>query len=346
MLAVRVHQHGGPEVLTLDEIGRPELSDDNSVLVAMKATALNHLDLWVRNGLPGVSLPVTMGSDGAGVVLETGAAVEGLKPGDEVVIQPGVFCGRCAACQTGYENLCPDYGILGESQDGVQAEVVVPKRANVFRKPARLSWEEAASFGLVFLTAYQMLVKRAGLQAGETVLIMGGSSGVGAAAIQIAAHLGARVIATASRGAKTDFARSMGAHEVVDHYDENWYQQVLAAARPEQVQVVFEHVGAATWDQSSRTLGLGGRLVVCGATTGGKVTIDLRHTFRKHLSLLGSTMGDLDTFRAVLKGFEEGHYRPFVDRVFPMQEIAAAHRHLEESRHMGKVVVTFPGDEA
>ncbi|MFB0515623.1 MAG: zinc-binding dehydrogenase [Candidatus Neomarinimicrobiota bacterium] len=342
MLAVRVHQPGGPEVVSIDEVPRPELNAADRVLVAMKAAALNHLDLWVRNGLPGVSLPIIMGSDGSGVVVEVGGAMEGFARGDEVVIQPGLFCGRCAACRAGQENLCPEYGILGETQDGVQAEYVTLGRENLFRKPAQLTFEEAASFGLVFLTAYQMLVKRAQLKPGETVLVVGGSSGVGAAAIQIAAHLGARVIATASKGEKATFAKSMGAQEVVDHYEANWHKQVLEVAGPERVQVVFEHVGSATWDQSSRTMGLGARMVVCGATTGGKVSIELRHTFRKQLSFLGSTMGDLDTFRAVLKGFEAGHYRPFVDRVYPLEKIADAHRYLEASRHHGKVVVTFP----
>ncbi|MFC1543599.1 zinc-binding dehydrogenase [Candidatus Neomarinimicrobiota bacterium] len=342
MLAVRIHQHGGPNVLTLEELPRPGPPDSNQVLVAVKSAALNHLDLWVRSGLPGVNLPIVLGSDGAGVVEEVGNAVKDFSRGEEVVIQPGLFCGYCTACRAGHENLCPDYGILGETSDGIQAEWVILEQTNLFRKPAHLSFEEAASFGLVFLTAYQMLVKRARLQPGETVLVVGGSSGVGAAAIQIAARLGARVIATASKGEKAAFAKSMGADKVVDHYETDWYKRVVAAAGAKKVQVVVEHVGSATWDQSCRTMGLGARLVVCGATTGSKVAIDLRHAYRKHLSFLGSTMGDLDTFRAVLWGFEEGHYQPFVDRIFPLEQIAEAHRYLEESRHHGKVVVTFP----
>ncbi len=263
-------------------------------------------------------------------------------PGDEVVVQPGVFCGKCSACRAGRENLCITYGILGETQDGVQRQVASLDRTNVAKKPSGLTFEEAASFGLVFLTAHQMLVKRARLRPEETVLVVAGSSGVGAAAIQIAAHLGARVIATASEGAKSRFARAMGAHEVVDHYRKDWYRQVSEIAGPDKVQVVVEHVGAATWEQSMRTMGLGARLVVCGATTGAKVTINLRHAFRKQHSILGSTMGDLETFEAVLRGFEEGVYRPFVDKVFPLEKIADAHRYLEGSRHYGKVVVSFP----
>lgn len=342
MLAVRLHKHGGPQVLAIEEQATPDHPGTGQVLVGMRAAALNHLDLWVRAGLPGVALPLTPGSDGAGTVLAVGENVQDMGAGDEVVVQPGVFCGKCNACRAGRENLCSTYGILGETQDGVQRQVATLDRANVARKPSGLTFEEAASFGLVFLTAHQMLVKRAQLKSGETVLVVAGSSGVGAAAIQIAAHLGARVIATASGGAKSRFARAMGAHEVVDHYRKDWYRRVNEIAAPDKVQVVVEHVGAATWDQSLRTMGLGARLVVCGATTGAKVTIDLRHAFRKQHSILGSTMGDLNTFEAVLRGFEEGVYRPFVDRVFPLEQIADAHRYLEGGQHHGKVVVSFP----
>lgn len=341
MRAARIHGHGGLEVLRIEQLPAPPITP-GQVLVAMKAAALNHLDLWVRGGMPGVPLPLIMGSDGAGIVQAVGADVTTLAPGDEVVVQPGLFCGRCVACRAGRENLCADYGILGEDADGVQAGLVALAPTNVFPKPTGLSFEEAASFGLVFLTAYQMLVKRAALQAGETVLVVGGSSGVGAAAIQIAADLGARVIATASAGDKTEFARAMGAHEVVDHYTDNWHRRVLEIAGADKVQVVFEHVGAATWNQALRTMGLGARLVFCGGTTGAQVEINLRHTFRKHLSYLGSTMGDLDTFRAVLQGFEERRYRPFVDRVFPLEDVARAHRYLEDRRQRGKVVVSIP----
>lgn len=341
MRAARIHGPGGPDVLRIDRLPAPPVAP-GQVLVAIKAAALNHLDLWVREGIPGLPLPLIMGSDGAGIVREVGAGVTGWAVGDEVVVQPGLFCGRCQACRAGRENLCPDFGILGESADGVQAGLVPLALNNVFRKPAGLSFEEAASFGLVFLTAHQMLLKRAALQAGETVLVVGGSSGVGAAAIQIAADLGARVIATASTGDKTEFARAMGAHEVVDHYSDNWHRRVLEIAGPDKVQVVFEHVGAATWNQAVRTMGRSSRLVFCGATTGAMVEIDLRHTYSKHLSFLGSTMGDLDTFKAVLQGFEERRYRPFVDRVFPLKDVARAHRYLEDRRQRGKVVVAIP----
>ncbi len=341
MLAVRIHVHGGPEMLRIEQMNAP-LPQSGEVLVAVRAAALNHLDLWVRGGMPGVPLPVIMGSDGAGVVVMAAPDVTDMVSGDEVVIQPGVFCGHCPACLAGRENQCPEFGILGEDTDGVQAELVALPRTNLYPKPAGLTFEEASSFGLVFLTAYQMLIKRAELQSGETVLVVGGSSGVGAAAIQIAVDRGARVIATASPGEKTEFAQAMGAHEVVDHYSDDWYKRVLELAGPDKVQVVFEHVGAATWGQSTRTLGLGARLVFCGATTGPQVELNLRHAFRKHLSILGSTMGDRDTFQAVVDGFNEGRYRPIVDRVFPIDQVAEAHRYLEERRQRGKVVLKMP----
>lgn len=340
MQAIRIHEHGDSSVLRIDSVEKPS-PGTKQVVVQMRAAALNHLDLWVRNGLPGAALPLpmTLGSDGSGVVSQTGAGVEGIAVGDEVVIQPGIFCGVCQTCQAGHHNLCPDFGILGESTDGVQTNYALVNDYNIFKKPAHLSFEEAASFGLVYLTAYQMLVKRAQLKAGENVLVLGGSSGVGAAAIQIAKNIGAYVIATASKGPKTDFAMTMGADVVVDHYGDAWHTDVLAAAGPKKVQVVLEHIGEATWNSSMRTLSIGGRMVTCGATTGPKVGIDLRHTYRKHLSFLGSTMGDLDTFQKVVDGFNHKAYRPFVDRVFPMAEIAAAHDYLEQSKHSGKVIV-------
>ncbi len=343
MLAVRLHEHGDPQVLRVDDVPRPQVGS-GEILVAMKAAALNHLDLWLRDGLPGLHLPLPMimGSDGAGVVTEIGAGVDGLAVGDDVVIQPGLFCGRCAPCRAGHENLCPEFGVLGEKINGTLAQYVNLKPVNAYKKPTGLTFEEAASIGLVFLTAYQMLIKRAQLQQGETVLVIGGNSGVGAAAIQIAADRGARVIATASKGAKAAFAQSIGAHEVVDHYQEGWHKQVLDLAGPDKVQVVFDHVGAATWDQSLKTMAQGARLVFCGATSGPELTFDIRRAYRNHHSFLGSTMGDLDSFRAVMEGFEEGRYQPYVDKIFPLEEIADAHRYLEAGRHQGKIVISLP----
>ena len=340
MLAVVIHHTGGPEVLTLEERPVP-VPRAGEVQITVKAAGLNHLDLWVRTGLPGAGLPITPGSDGAGIVTAVGDQVEGWALGDEVLVQPGTFCGTCPACRQGRENFCPSYGILGETGAGLLQEVVSLRPENIYRKPPTLDWPEAASFGLVFLTAYQMLVERARLQPGETVLVLAGSSGVGAAAIQIAAGLGARVIATASPGPKTEFARSMGAAEVVDHYSDGWHKEVVALAGPDKVQVVVEHTGAATWSRSLRVLGLGGRIVVCGATTGAKVDLELRHLFRKQQTVLGSTMGSLRSFAAVVDGFAAGRYRPIVDKVFPLTEIAAAHEYLEQSRHAGKVVISL-----
>ena len=338
MKAIRINRFGGPEVLEIADLPAPRPAADE-LLVAVEAAALNHLDIWVRRGLPGSTPPLVMGSDGAGRIAALGGDVQGFAVGDRVVIQPGTFCGGCKYCRSGRENLCQQYGILGESENGVQAQLVALRQHNVFPLAEHLTYEEGASFGLVFLTAFQMLVKRAQLQQGETVLVVGGSSGVGAAAIQIAAHMGARVIATASPGKKTEFAKTMGAEAVVDHYSTDWYRQVLDFTGAKKVDVVFEHVGAATWEQALRTLAVGGRLVFCGGTSGPQVEINLRHAFRKHLSFLGSTMGDLDTFRSVVNLFNQKAYRPFVDSVFTMDQIGDAHRYLEDSDHCGKVVI-------
>ena len=340
MRAVRIRKHGGPDVLALEELPRPT-AGEGQVLVEMRAAALNHIDLWVRRGIPGVRLPTIMGSDGAGVIVETGPGVTRLKAGDEVMIQPGRFCGACVLCRSGRVNLCPQYGILGETEDGVQAEYVALSIENIAPKPSHLTFAEAASIVLVFLTAYQMLVARAALQPGETVLVVAGSSGLGSAAVQVAREAGGTVIATASGQEKVDFVKSVGAHEVVDHYEPGWYKRVKSLAGPDGVQVVVEHVGAATWDESVRVLGRGGRIVVCGATSGPQVGLNLRHLFHKHLSVLGSTMGDLQALQAVLRGFEDRRYTPQVDRVYSWEEVADAHRYLENKHPRGKVVLSL-----
>ena len=327
-------------MLSLEERPSPPVIAGH-LQVRMKAAALNHLDIWVREGLPGGSLPLVPGSDGAGIITAVGEGAGPLAVGDEIVVQPGTWCGVCEACTNGRENYCPGFGILGEDSAGLLQDVVNLLPANAYKKPSGLAWAEAASFGLVFLTAYEMLVQRAGLRSGDTVLVLAGSSGIGAAAIQIAAERGARVIATASSPEKAEFAKSMGAHETVDHYHADWHREVLKLAGASKIQVVVEHVGAATWQQSLRVLGLGGRIVFCGATTGPEVVIDLRHLFRKQQSVLGSTMGSSKSFAAVVEKFEQNRYRPIVDKVFPLTEISAAHRYLEQGPRGGKVVLSM-----
>ncbi len=341
MKAVRIHEHGGREVLRYEDIPEPICSDDK-VKVQIKAASLNHLDIWIREGFPGMSLPLPliMGSDGAGVITEVGKNVPNWNVGDEVVIQPNTFCGECELCKSGKENYCRNYGIIGETENGVQSEYVVLDPINIFSKAKHLSFEEASSMQLVYLTSYQMLVTRAKLQPNETVLVYGATSGIGSAAIQIAKQIGSRVISTVGSNSKIAFAEKMDSDFVVNHSIDSWSKQVKDIAGKKGVDVIFEHPGPATWQNSMRLLAKGGRIVTCGATTGPIVEFDLRHLFMKQQTILGSTMSDMKSFNKVMKHIEKGHYKPFLDKVFPLSEITEAHKRIENREQMGKVVVT------
>ncbi len=338
MKAIRIHRHGGPEVLQVESIDQPQPGEDD-VLVEIRAAGMNHLDLWVRKGIPGVTLPMILGSDASGVVISVGKSVENFKPGDEVVIQPLTYCGTCRFCRSGQENYCDEWGILGENQNGTQCEYVVLKPHFLRSKPKNLSFIEAAGVALTGQTAYAMLVRRAGIQAGETVFIWGAGSGVGSTAIQIAKGTGCAVIATGGNEQKLALARDLGADLVLDHYREDIVRQVKEFTKGCGVDVVVEHVGAATWKTSLRILGKGGRLVTCGATTGSGVEINLRHLFYKQHSILGSTMGDVGAFEASLKLVIQGKLTPVIDRTFPFSAIREAHEYLEKGQQIGKVIL-------
>jgi len=342
MKAVLMHNHGDREVLCFEDISETECTP-GKIKINIQASAINHLDIWVRNGLPGIKLPLPMilGSDGAGTIVETGTDVNKWKPGDAVVIQPGTFCGKCAHCTDGNENYCHQYGILGETENGVQAEYIVLDPINIYAKPDHLSFSEAASMQLVFMTAYQMLIKRAKIQKNETVLVYGGTSGIGSAAIQISRDIGAHVIATVGSREKIKHAEKMGANNVVIHSDDNWKDDVKDITAKKGVDIVFEHIGKATWKQSLSLLSKGGRIVTCGATTGPNVSINLAHLFIKQHSILGSTMSSLPTFKAVMKKIHKQIYFPFVDKIFRMEDIRKAHEYIERRQHNGKVVMEF-----
>jgi NADPH:quinone reductase-like Zn-dependent oxidoreductase len=340
MRCVVVREHGGFDKLRLEE--RPVPTPlPGQVRVRMQAVGLNHLDTWVRRGVPGHTfpLPLVTSSDGCGVVDALGAGVTGISAGDPVVVLPGVSCGACEACQQGQDNLCRSYHILGESCDGTAAEFVCVPAANVAPKPRALSAPEGASICLVFQTAWHMLVRRVELHAGETVLVHAGLSGVGSAAVQIANVLGAQVIATAGGAAKCDRVRALGAHHVVDHTQQDVAAAVRALTGKAGVQVVFEHTGAATFDASLKCLARGGRLVTCGATTGGDVRLSLHAVFFKSLSILGSTMGSKGDLRGVLRLFDQSRLRPVLDRALPMAQVGEAHRLLEARHALGKLVL-------
>jgi NADPH:quinone reductase-like Zn-dependent oxidoreductase len=340
MKAVVVREHGGYEVLRLEE-AEAQPPGPGEVQVAIRASGLNHLDTWVRRGVPGHRFPLPMipGCDGSGVIAAAGAGVTHLKEGDEVVLAPGHSCGRCLPCSEGRDHLCADYGIFGETRNGTNAELLTIPAVNALPKPANVSFEEAAAIPLVFLTAWSMLIDRAGLRPGETVVVLAAGSGVGSAAVQVAKLWGARVIATASSEAKREAARALGADEVLDHGSATWGKELWTMTGRRGADVVVEHVGAPTFTTSLRSLRKGGRLVTCGATAGSEVAIDLKPVFFKSLSILGSTMGSRGNLLRILDHVREGRLRPVLDRVLPLEQVSDAHRLLAERAQFGKIVL-------
>ena len=343
MQALRIHEHGAPSVLRLDDVPVPE-PGPGEVLVRVLGASINHLDLWVRRGMPGVKIPFprTLGCDGTGEIAALGDGVSGLEVGQRVVLEPGFSSGGSDQDRAGNDHLAPDYGIRGEHTDGFDCEYVALDARYALPLPDGVDPVQAAAVPLVFLTAWGMLVSRAQLQPGETVLVLGGASGVGSAAIQIAADLGARVLATAGSEAKRDLAASLGAAEVFDHGEADWGRAVKRATDGRGVDVVFEHVGPATWEQSMRCLASCGRLVTCGGTTGPTVPLLLPHLFIKNLSILGSTMGPRSALPAIFEKVASGAYRPCLHEAVPMSEARRAHELLEGRGVVGKIVL-IPG---
>ncbi|MBI3933256.1 MAG: zinc-binding dehydrogenase [Acidobacteria bacterium] len=339
MKAIRIHGHGGVEQLRLDELQRPH-PGPRQVLVQVKAAALNHLDLWVRQGLPGVSLPIILGSDAAGIVEEVGRGITQYRAGDKVLAQPGHGCGRCEQCLCGRENYCASYRIVGEHVNGVQAEYVVLDEDKMLRMPSRLSFEEGAALPLVFMTAWEMLVNKGGVGPTDTVLVIAASSGVGSAAVQIAKAHGSQVIATAGTK-KLERARQLGADFVLDHYQQDVPKEVRKLTGGHGADIVVDHVGQATFQTSLRSLAKGGKLIFCGATKGCDVSLDLRFPFILQQSILGSTMGLRGDLLKVMQLVEAGKLGPVVDQVFPFTEVAQAHEYLESGQQFGKVVLSF-----
>ena len=340
MKATVFKQHGGPEVLEYTDVPAPEIRA-NEVLVEVKGCALNHLDLFVRRGMPGIEIPLPhiLGNDIAGVVREVGELVTWVKPGDEVMVQPGVSCGHCEACLSGRDNLCREYDIVGYRRNGGYAELVAVPGANVVPKPSDLSWEEAAALPLVTVTAWHMLVTRAAVQPGEDVLVHAAGSGVGSIAIQIAKLRGARVITTASTDEKLAKARELGADETINYTRDDWPKEVKRLTDRKGVDVVVEHTGAATWPGSISALKNNGRLVTCGATSGFDARTDLRQVFYRHLTLFGSFMGSKAELLEAMKFVASGKIRAVVDRVLPLSEARQAHELIENRAQFGKVVL-------
>ena len=340
MRAVAFAQHGGPEVLVLRADLPEPVAAHGHVVVDVRACSVNHLDVWTRRGLPyAIEMPHILGNDIAGVVREVGPGVDHVKVGDEVVLAPGAGCNHCRACLDGDDNQCLQYDLFGLRKQGGYAERVAAPARNCFAKPSGLSFEEAASMPLVFLTAWHMLVGRVALKPGETVLVLAAGSGVGIAAIQIAKMLGATVIATASSERKLEKARALGADHAIDYERDDFAAETRKLTGKRGVDVVFEHTGAMTWEKSIASLARGGRLVTCGATSGFEGRTDLRALFGKNLSIFGSYMGRLAEFDEVMKHVRAGRLRPVVDRALPLAEARAAHEAMERREQFGKIVL-------
>ncbi len=340
MKAVRFHEHGGVDKLVLEETEDP-IPGPGEIVVRVKACALNYLDIWERRGLPGVKFPLPhiSGSDVAGIIESTGPGVAHLKPGERTLLNPGISCMACHYCFQGKDSYCRQYSVLGYFTDGGYAERVKVPAVNALPYPERLEFIEAASIPLVFMTAWHMLVERCRIVPGETVLVLGAGSGVGSAAIQIAKLFHATVIATAGSEEKLEKARSLGADFVINHSRQKIREEVKRITEKHGADIVFEHVGAATWEESTASLAHHGRLVTCGATTGFDVKLDLRHLFAKQISLSGSYMGSKHELMTVLGFVRAGKLKPVISEVLPLSEAGRAQILIENREHFGKIVL-------
>jgi NADPH:quinone reductase-like Zn-dependent oxidoreductase len=338
MRAVRIHQHGGSSVLKIDKLPVPKPKTDE-VLVKIKYAALNHLDIFVREGFSGIPLPLILGSDGAGEVVEIGEGVQGFKTGDQVINIPFRIPLDDPLIAKNNENLSINYTIPGEHNDGMQAEYVVIPQEFVLPKPKNIGLPEAAAFPLASLTAYHMLVRKTNLQKGQWVLVYGASSGVGSAAIQIAKALGAKVITTVGSEEKSELAKKLGADYVINYKESPVGKTAKKISGG--IDIVFEHTGVQTWKDSLRCLKIGGKIVTCGATTGPYVHIDLRSLFIKQQQVIGSTMGTLQDMKDVCTLVEQGKLKPVVGKIFNLDDVRLAHDWLESGRHFGKVLLKF-----
>lgn len=339
MKAAVIQKHGDAGVLEFLDWPEPE-PGPGEVLVRVRACALNRRDIWVRRGLREKRLPHILGTDIAGEVAALGPGVQGLTVGAKVLLYPVLTCGRCAFCLSGEENACSELKVLGGAVDGGYAELITVPEKNVFALPAGLTFTEAASIPVAFLTAWHMLVTRCRVRPGEAVLVVGGASGIGTAAIQIARLFGATVIATAGSDDKRQRCRDLGADHTVDHYKQPVAEEVRRLTENRGADVVFEHVGPATWTESLRALARKGRLAICGQTTGNEVTLDLMGFFSQNQTIHGTFIGTGSEFFELLRLVSAGRLRPVVDHVFPLAEAAKAHRRMEEGEHVGKIVLS------
>jgi NADPH:quinone reductase-like Zn-dependent oxidoreductase len=340
MRAAFIREHGSLDAIQYGEFPDP-VPGPGQVRVRLRAAALNHLDIFVRNGMPGIPVPLphVMGSDGAGVVDSLGQGVTRVREGDEVVLNPGIHCGVCEFCLRGEHSLCIDFLLVGEHLPGTFAEYVVLPAGNAYLKPKGLTFEEGAAFPLTFLTAWRMLVTKAGARPGESLLILGIGGGVSLAALAIAKLLGLSVGVTSGSTEKLDRAKELGADFTIDHSAVDFARETRRITGKRGVDIVLDSVGKATWKRSIASLARGGRLVTCGATTGPDPETDIARIFWNQLTVYGSTMGNHGEFADLLRIFHDGRLRPIVDSVFPLAQTREAVRRLEEKKQFGKIVL-------
>ncbi len=343
MKSVLINEHGGKDVIEYGEIEDPEISE-GEVLIEVKAGALNHLDIWVRKGLPGMDLdfPHIPGADAAGIVKDTGERVEDFKEGDHVVVWPGISCGKCEFCRKGEGPMCISYGILGEDTDGVHSELSAVPEENLIKIPEdkEIDWEVAAASPLVFGTSWRMLIERGNLKPSESILVLGASGGVGHASVQIAKYTGAEVYATASTEEKLEKAKELGADYIINYKEEDFDKKIKELTDRRGVDAVVDHIGQQTWKKSLNSLAKGGRILTCGSTTGPTPETQINQIFWNQLKVIGSTMATWSEAKTVLDLVWDGKLKPEIRDVLPMSETGKAHSMLEDRQGFGKVVVT------
>jgi NADPH:quinone reductase-like Zn-dependent oxidoreductase len=341
MKAVVFRQHGGPEVLEYADVPTPE-PHRGEVLINVKATSINHIDIFLRRGMPGIKVPFPKiaGSDAAGIIQAVGPDVSSLQVGQRVTINPGISCGHCEFCADGFGSQCVSYEMIGESRDGAYAEFISVPAHIVLPIPDSIPFAEAAAAPLVFLTAWSMLVGKGKIRPGEDVLILGAGAGVGTAAIQIAKLGGCRVFATASSDEKLQRAKELGADFLIDYTKEEFDRKIRELTGKRGVDVVIDYIGADTWVRSLRSARRGGRVLTCGATTGFAPQTDLRQIFFRQVQVIGSTMGSHREFLDVMKCIFRGQLKPVIDRVLPLTEARKGHELIEQRAVFGKIVLT------
>lgn len=341
MKAVVFYEHGDVDKLKYEDMEDTPSPGAHEVKIRVRGCGVNHLDIWVREGLrgPDIPMPHILGSEVTGEIAETGKSALGLKVGQRVMVTPGLSCRRCKHCLSGNDSQCSDFRIMGYQTQGGYAEFVTVSSTNVLPISDVWSFEEWAAIPLVFLTAWHMLLTRGGLRPGEDVLIHAAGSGIGSAAVQIAKFCGARVITTVGSTEKIEKAKNLGADEVINYREQDFTETVKELTAGKGVELVFEHIGQDTWERSLRCLTRGGRMVVCGATSGPTGTVDIPSLFLRQLSIHGSYMGGRNELMDVLRLIEQGKLRPVVDTVFPLKDAALAQKRMQERKFFGKLVL-------